>query len=374
MRMEQKDLYKILGVSENATAEEIKKRYRKLAKQYHPDKHPGDAQAEAKFKEISEAASILTDLEKRKQYDQMRQYAAAGFGGGGFDPGQFRQQQGGFGGGADFGGFGSFGDIFSTIFGDGFGAEAGSGTIPRRGKDIHGSISVDFDEAIAGTKKTITISGPQACQVCKGTGAEPSAESTTCPECGGAGQVSFAQGAFAIKRTCPRCMGRGRIIGKPCSACGGSGSAKQKRKLAVKIPAGVENGTPIRLAGQGAPGSGGAPAGDLILTVHVGTDRYFDRRGRNVHTTAKINLAQALLGAKIDVRTLDGHAALKVPPGTGSGTVFRLKGLGVQVNGGRGDHLVKVDVEMPDDLTVEEKDLIRKLAESRGWDTGQPDK
>jgi len=374
--MEQKDLYKILGVEETATAAEIKKRYRKLAKEYHPDKHPGDKQAEAKFKELSEAASILTDADKRKQYDQMRQYAAAGFGGGGFDPSQFRQRRGGFKGAGDFGdlgGFGSFGDIFSTIFGDGFGAEAGSGNIPRRGKDINGSISVDFDEAISGTKKTVTISGPQACQVCHGTGAEPSAQSTTCPECGGTGQVSFAQGAFAIKRTCPRCMGRGRIIGKPCSACGGTGSTKQKRKLAVKIPAGVEDGTPIRLAGQGAPGSGGAPAGDLILTVHVGADRYFKRQGKDVHTTTTINLAQALLGAKIDVRTLDGHAALKIPPGTMSGTVFRLKGLGVQLNGRRGDHYTEVQIEMPKDLTPEEKELIRRLAASRGWDTDTPD-
>jgi len=367
--MEQKDLYKILGVSENATAEEIKRQYRKLAKKYHPDKNRGNKAAEAKFKEISEAADILADPEKRKQYDQMREFAAAGFGGGGFDPRHFSKRGGGFGGQADFGGFGSFADIFSTIFGDGFGAEAGSGTIPRRGKDIHGSIAVSFDEAIGGTKKTITVAGPQSCTVCRGTGAEPSSRPTTCPDCGGSGQLSFAQGAFAIKRTCPRCMGRGRIIGKPCSACGGAGTTRQKCKLAVKVPAGVEDGRRIRLQGQGAQGSGGAPAGDLILTVHVGSDRYFERRGRDVYTTVRVNLAQALLGSKITVRTLDGSASLKIPPGTKSGTLFRLKNLGIQQDSTRGDQYVKIEVDMPHDLAAEERELVEKLARSRGWHT-----
>jgi len=367
--MEQKDLYKILGVSENANTEEIKKQYRKLAKKYHPDKNRGNKAAETKFKEISEAADILTDTEKRKQYDQMRRFAASGFGGGGFDPRHFGRHDRRSGGFTDLGGFGSFGDIFSTIFGNGFGAEPQSGNIPRRGKDIHGSISISFDEAIRGTKKTITVAGPQSCTVCNGTGAEPSSRSTICPECGGSGQLSFAQGAFAIKRTCPRCLGRGRIVGKTCATCGGTGSTKQKRKLAVKIPAGVEHNQQIRLAGQGTPGSGGAPAGDLILTVRVGADRYFERRGKDVHTSTKINLARALLGTKITVRTLEGKASLKIPPGTKNGTVLRLKNLGIQLNGRRGDQYVKIEVEMPKNLTAEEKELVKKLARSRGWDT-----
>lgn len=368
--MEQKDLYKILGVAENATAEEIKKRYRTLAKKYHPDKNRGDKTAEAKFKEISEAADILTDPKKRRQYDQVRQYAAAGFGGGGFDPRQFGGGSGGFRFEGDLGGLGGFADIFSTIFGDGFGAEAGSGNLPRRGKDIHGSLSVTFKEALSGVKKTITIGGPQACPVCRGTGAEPSSQTTTCPDCGGTGQISAAHGAFAINRTCPRCLGRGRIIGKTCSACGGAGNVKGKRKLAVKVPAGIEHGQHIRLAGQGAPGSGGAPAGDLLLTVNVGDDPDFDRRGKDIYMVARVNLSQALLGGKITVRTLKGKAALKIPPGTKGGTVLRMKNVGVQQNGVRGDQYVTIDVEMPKNLSAEEKELVEKLARSRKWETG----
>ncbi len=359
--MEQKNLYKILGVSEKAGGDEIKKRYRELAKKYHPDKNRGNKQAEEKFKEISEAADILTDEEKRKQYDQMRQFAGAGFGGrGGFDPRNFRQ------GGRR--GFGGFGDIFSTIFGDGFGAEPASGNIPRKGNDISGKLSVTFDEAITGTKKTISINGPQSCPACNGSGAEPSSQTTTCPDCGGAGQISQELGGFAINRTCPRCMGRGRLVGKPCTACNGTGTVRQKRKLAITVPAGIEDGGQIRLRGQGAPGSGGAPAGDLILTVQVGADRHFQRRGRDVYSTEEINLAQALLGTKIKVRTLEGHAALKIPPGTANGTVMRLKKLGAKMNGTRGDHLVTINVELPTNLSTEERQAIKKLARSRGWE------
>jgi molecular chaperone DnaJ len=368
--MEHKDLYKILGVAENAGPEEIKKQYRKLAKKYHPDKNPGDKAAEAKFKEISEAADILTDPKKREQYDQMRQYAASGLGGGGFDPRHFG---GGRGGGFRFengpGGFGGFADIFSTIFGDGFGAEAGSGAIPRKGKDIHGSLSVTFNEAVAGVKKTISISGLQRCTACDGTGAEPSSETTSCPDCHGTGQISSAHGAFAINRTCPRCLGRGRIIGKTCSACGGTGNTRGKRKLAVQVPAGIEHGQQVRLTGQGAPGSGGAPAGDLFLTVNVGDDPHFERRGKDIYTVAQINLGQALLGGKITVRTLKGTAALKIPPGTKGGTVLRMKNLGVLHDGLQGDQYVTIDVEFPKDLTAEERKLIEKLARTRGWST-----
>ncbi len=376
--MPEKDLYKILGVSENADTAEIKKRYRELAKKYHPDKNKGDQAAEAKFKEVSEAANILTDPEKRKQYDQMRKYAGAGFGGGGFDPRDFgggfgggrTRRTGGFSGGDSFGGFGGFGDIFSQIFGQEMGGAQPSGKVPRKGQDIHGSINIAFDEAIKGTKKTISITGEQPCQTCGGTGAEPSSQTTTCPECGGAGQISTSMGGFAINRTCPRCMGRGTIIGTPCTTCGGSGTTKGTRKISVTIPAGVEDNQQLRLAGQGAPGSGGAPAGDLIVTVRVGTDPHFERRGKNIHSTEHINLAEALLGTSIKVRTLNGRASLKVPAGTKSGTVLRMKNLGAQQNGTRGDHLVTIDVDMPKNLTTEEKELVKKLARSRGCDTG----
>ncbi len=366
--MEQKDLYKILGIAENASPEEIKKQYRKLAKKYHPDKNRGNKAAEAKFKDISEAADILSDTKKRQQYDQMRQFATGGFGGGGFDPQQFGSR-GGFRFEGSPGGLGGFADIFSTIFGDGFGAEAGRGNIPRKGADIHGSLAVTFDEAVKGIKKTITISGPQACTVCNGTGAEPSSKTTNCPDCGGTGQISTALGGFAINRTCPRCMGRGRIIGRTCSTCGGTGNIKDKRKLAVSIPAGIENRQQIRLTGQGTPGSGGAPTGDLILTINVGEDPHFERRGKDVYTVAQINLGQALLGGKTSVRTLQGKVALKIPPGTKNGTVLRMKNLGVQQNGVRGDQYVTIDVEMPKDMTAEEKELVKKLARSRGWNT-----
>lgn len=364
--MEQKDLYKILEVTENASVQEIKKKYRRLAKKYHPDKNRGNQQAEARFKDISQAADILTDPKKREQYDQMRKYSASGFGGG-FDPQHFSGGRSSF----DFGksgGFSGFEDIFATIFGDGFGAEPRSGNIPRRGKDIHGSISVNFTEAIKGTTKTITISGPQSCPTCQGTGAEQSTKTTTCPECGGSGQLSLAQGAFSIKRTCPRCLGRGRIIGQSCQICRGTGNTKQKRKLAVKIPPGVENNGQIRLRGQGTPGSGGAGAGDLIFTIQVGQNQHFEREGKNIHTNATINLAQAVLGSKIKVRTLTGQVSLKIPPGTKNGAVLRLKNLGLQLNGDNGDQYVKIDVLMPDDLKPEEKELIEQLAQSRGWE------
>ncbi len=376
--MPEKDLYKILGVSENADTAEIKKRYRELAKKYHPDKNKGDQAAEAKFKEVSEAADILTDPEKRKQYDQMRKYAGAGFGAGGFDPRDFRggftgrrtRGAGGFGGGDPLGGFGGFGDIFSQIFGQGMGGAQQSSNIPRKGQDIHGSINITFDEAIKGTKKTISITGTQPCATCGGTGAEPSSKTTTCPECGGTGQISTSMGGFAINRTCPRCIGRGTIIGAPCRTCGGSGTTKGTRKISVTIPAGVEHNQQLRLAGQGSPGSGGAPAGDLIVTVHVGADPHFKRRGKNIHSTERINLAEALLGTSIKVRTLNGRASLKVPAGTKSGTVLRMKKLGAQQNATRGDHLVTIDVEMPRNLTAEEKELVKKFAQSRGWDIG----
>jgi len=296
----------------------------------------------------------------------MRQFTASGFGGG-FDPRHFGRKKRGFGFGKPAG-FGGFEDIFATIFGDGFGAEPRSGKIPRRGQDIQGSISISFNEAVGGTTRMITVSGPQSCPACQGTGAEPSSETTTCPECGGSGQLSLLQGAFAIKRTCPRCLGRGRIIGRPCSTCGGTGNTKQKRKLAIKIPPGMEDGGQMRLRGQGAPGSGGAPAGDLILTIHVGQDQHFQRRGNDIHTNATINLAQALLGGKITVRTLTGQVSLKIPPGTKDGAMLRLKNLGLQLNGKSGDQYVKINIAMPKNLTPKEKDLIRELARARGWE------
>jgi molecular chaperone DnaJ len=370
-----KDYYKILGVGETATPDEIKKAYRKLAKKYHPDANPEDSQSAERFKEVNEANEVLSDPKKRKQYDDLRHFAHAGYGGQGFESGFDINDilgQFGKGGGArargfsreDLGGFGGLGDIFSSIFdrGQRFRQERYG---PQRGEDLLTEVEVPFDVAAKGGTTVIGISKEDVCDRCHGSGAEPGSKVEKCPQCGGSGMISVSQGAFAVSRPCPRCYGRGEIVSDPCAKCGGTGRVGAHKRLSVKIPPGVSDGQTIRLRGQGQPGSSGGAAGDLLIKVRVSPHRFFKRRGANIHCDIDINLAQAVLGSKVRVRTLsDKHAVLKIPPGTQPGTTFRLKGLGVQTDSKAGDQLVTVNVDIPKKLSPHERKLFEQLAES----------
>jgi molecular chaperone DnaJ len=374
--MAQKDYYQVLGVGENATPDEVKKAYRKLAKKYHPDSNPGDDQAAEKFKEINEANEVLSDPKKRKQYDDLRHFAHAGYGGGSFQQGfdindilsQFARQGGpdrssaaGF---EDLGGLGGLGDIFSNIFDRG-GRFRQQRYGPQKGQDLQAEVEVAFDVAAKGGSTVITVSKEDACDRCGGSGAEPGSKVEKCPQCGGAGMISVSQGGFAVSRPCPRCYGRGEIVSEPCTKCAGSGHLAGPKRLSVKIPKGIADGSKIRLRGQGQAGSAGGPRGDLIIKIRVAPHRFFRRRGANIYCDVKLNLAQAVLGTKVRVRTLnDKRAVLRIPPGTQPGTTFRLKGLGVDTGTKTGDQLVTVSVAIPDRLTPETQDLFRQFAQS----------
>jgi len=371
-----KDFYNILGVAENASKDEIKKSFRSLAKKYHPDRNPGDKKAEEKFKDISEAYEVLNDEKKRQQYDMMRKYGGtfAGAGGpggpgggaGGFDFSHFGN--GGFRA-EDLGGFGSFADIFSSIFGGGdiFSGQAGAGrgarrrTASTRGSDLALTLSVGFEESISGTKKTISLNKPETCQVCSGTGAEPGSGQQTCPQCGGRGTISTAQGAFSVSRPCPRCLGRGVLPGRACRVCNGSGQVKQKKKINIKIPAGIENGGKIRLRGMGNPGRNGGQNGDLLITVNVNKNQQFDRKGNDIFTKVEITYPQAVLGCKVPVKTLTKSINLSIPPGTTHGTKLRLKGMGLAVNGSQGDQYVEVNIVVPKNVNEKQKKILEEL-------------
>ncbi len=364
------DYYKILGVAENASDAELKKVYRTLAKKYHPDRNQGDKSAEAKFKEISEAYDVLSDKQKRAQYDQMRKYGAGGFGG--FRPGA---QTGGFQGFnmpggmnfsfEDLGGFGSIGDIFSSLFGDrvNFGQRQTrrrqSG--PRKGNDLSIKLDIDFAEMADGVTKTVRLKRDTNCERCSGSGAEPGVGKTVCPQCGGTGMISQVQGAFSVTRPCPRCLGRGEIVSQPCTACGGTGRQKVSQKVRIKIPAGIEVGSSLRLRNLGQPGSHGGPNGDLIVTVHVKPDRFFERAGNDIVCNIPLTLKQAVDGTKIKVRTVSGHAQLTIPPLTKNGMKFKLRGLGIGKDGSKGNQYVVVEVRLPDNPTPEERKLIDRL-------------
>jgi molecular chaperone DnaJ len=376
-----KDYYSILEVPENASKEDIKKSFRTRAKKYHPDLNPGDKTAEAKFKEASEAYEVLSDTQKRQQYDTMRKYGAfGGFGGGapgaggpgggqGFDFSQFK-------GGVrfeDLGGMGQFADLFSSIFGgeDLFsGRQRGAGSRrqrrpqPRRGNNLSIKLAVSFEEAISGTSKTIILNKPDVCTACRGTGDEPGSRQKVCDNCQGRGTVSFAQGTFAISRPCPKCLGKGVVPGTPCHNCGGSGRIKVKRKVRVKIPAGINDGGRIRLREMGNPGSNGGQNGDLIITVNAGKHQQFDRRGNDVYSTFEITYPQAVLGAKVPIKTLAKTVNLTIAPGTEHGTKLRLKGMGLAVDGSQGDQYVEIHIKVPKEPTPRQKELLEELAKT----------
>jgi molecular chaperone DnaJ len=354
----EKDYYKVLGVPKNATAAEIKKAYRKLAQEFHPDRNAGNKAAEDKFKEISAANDVLGDEEKRKQYDQVREMAASGFGGGGV---------GGFAGGAPGGGrvrfedfdIGDLGDLFGGLFGGSGRGRARANA--ARGADLETRVTISFDESMSGVTVPVRIDGPAPCETCGGSGAAPGTTPVTCPQCGGSGQIAVNQGFFQMSQTCPRCHGAGRIVETPCPTCGGSGSTTRTRSFQVKIPAGVKDGARIRLSGRGEPGAAGARAGDLFVQVHVRAHPFFGRKGSDLTVDLPVTYAEAALGANVEVPTLNGPVTMKVPAGTPNGKTFRLKGKGAAKRGGHGDLLVTVSVEVPRKLSRSEKELLKQL-------------
>ncbi|MEX0979499.1 MAG: molecular chaperone DnaJ [Gemmatimonadota bacterium] len=371
-----KDFYKILGIPESAGQDEIKKAYRKLAKESHPDANAGDPAAAERFKEIGEAYSVLSNAEKRKQYDQMRKYGSFGFGqrGRGPAPGPGGAPGGRYstGGGEtfsfeDLSGFGGIGDIFSTIFDRGRRAQGAPRPGREKGKDVEYVVEIDFETAVKGGRISISVPITEECTTCGGSGAAPGAALRRCTECGGSGSISFGQGGFAVKRPCPACFGRGTIPEAPCPSCSGSGIVRQSRKIQVNVPQGVESGSRVRLTGQGERGGGGGTPGDLIITFKVKPHRFFRREGMDIHVTVPINIAQATLGSKIRVRTVDGRrVVLRIPPGTQSGTKFRIRGQGVRKGERAGDQYVEVRVEVPESLSDEEREAIKGFAESVG--------
>jgi molecular chaperone DnaJ len=361
------DFYQILGVPESASAAEIKKAYRKLAKQFHPDANPNKPAAAEKFKQISEAHGVLSDAEKRKKYDQMRKLGAFDFGGrsaaGRPGPRTGAPGQGGFTEVFDFGEFGSMGlgDIFSSIFGKG-GRKQES-----RGETLETVVKIPFRTAVLGGKVPVSVQVNAACPACGGSGGQPGASISTCPECKGRGTISFGQGGFAVNRPCPRCRGRGKVPDQKCGTCAGGGEVRTDRTLMITVPGGADTGTKVRLKGQGESGRPGGKAGDLLVTFEVEPDRFFTRDGLDLLCEIPVNLAQAVLGTRVKVRTVDGKkVVLKVPAGTPSGKRFRIKGMGVKKGEQRGDQLVQITVGMPGELSEEQEQLFRKFADSAG--------
>lgn len=364
---EKRDYYEVLGVSRQATDDEIKKAYRTLAKKYHPDLNPGDKEAEAKFKEAGEAYEVLSNSEKRRRYDQ--------FGFAGVDP-SYTAGAGGYGGagGAAQGfGFDDIGDIFESFFGGGGFSGFGGSTrtrnpnAPIKGSNVEITIPLSFMEAVKGCQKTITIKRLEVCSDCGGTGAEKGSAVETCPDCHGSGQVTVQQrtpfGVMQTVRTCPHCGGKGKIIKNPCKKCGGKGRVRVTRKLDINIPAGIDDGQTFLVRGQGDHGINNGPAGDVAVTVTVRPDPLFERDGFNIWCEVPITYTQAVLGDEITVPTVDGKVSYIVPEGTQSGTVFRLRNKGVSyVNGGgRGDQYVKVSIEVPKNLSSKQKELLKEF-------------
>ena len=365
MASQARDYYALLGVSETASADDIKKAYRRLAKQYHPDANPNNKEAAEKFKEIGEAYGVLSEPEKRKQYDQMRK-----------NPFSFANRGGGAGGGASYGGagggmpfedadLGGLSDLFESIFQRGGKKKAGGRAAPSRGADIEYIVDIPFLTAARGGKITISVPVTEECATCNGTGAAPGTRLQTCPECRGSGHIQFGQGGFAVSRPCPNCLGRGQIPATPCSVCSGTGQVTQTRQIAITVPAGVDTGSKLRVSGQGERGAAGA--GDLIVNFRVQPDRFFKRDGLDIIVTIPINIAQATLGSKVRIRTLDDKkVALKIPPGTQSGTRFRIPGQGIEKGGRRGDQYVQVKVEVPEELTDEQRALFEEMSAKVG--------
>ena len=367
MPEQKRDYYEVLGVSKGASDDEIKKAYRKLAKKYHPDMNPGDKEAEAKFKEVNEAYSVLSDEQKRARYDQ--------FGHAGVDPN--------YGAGGPGGGFGGFdmgdidlGDIFGSFFGGGgFGGFGGGGARrngPQKGESLRANLTITFEEAAFGCEKEINLNRTEECDECHGSGCQPGTTAETCPDCRGTGVVRVQQrtGGFAFSSTaaCTRCRGTGKIIHSPCKSCGGSGSVKKSKRITVTIPAGIDDGQAVSLRGQGNAGKNGGPAGDLIVGVRVKPHPQFRRDGTTVLYEQPVTFFQAAMGAELEIPTIDGKVKYTLPAGTQTGTTFRLRGKGIpELRGrGRGDQYVTIRVQVPTSMNAEQKEALRAFAQAMG--------
>ncbi|MFQ5741185.1 MAG: molecular chaperone DnaJ [Acidobacteriota bacterium] len=348
--MSKRDYYEVLGVDRNATTQQLKSAYRKLAIKYHPDRNPGNKRAEENFKEAAEAYSVLSDPNRRVQYDRFGHAGLGGGAGGGFDPDIF----------SDFSDI--LGDFFG--FGDIFGGRRGERTRARRGADLRYNLQISFKDAAFGVKTTIQIPRREMCETCNGSGANPATGPVTCPACGGRGQTRYQQGFFTISRTCSQCHGSGHFIKDLCKQCHGQGSLQKKKTLEIRIPAGVDEGSRLRIAGEGEAGEKGGPPGDLYIVVSVAEHPFFKRQNHDIYCEVPLTFSQAALGTEINVRTLTGKESLKIPQGTQTGTVFRLKNRGmVSLNGhGQGDQFVKVKVVTPTRLSDEQKELLHQLS------------
>ena len=364
MAAEKRDYYEVLGVDKSASEDEIKRAYKKMARKYHPDLNPDNKEAEEKFKEVNEAYEVLSDSDKKARYDQ--------FGFAGVDPNYGAGAGGGAYGAGGFD-FGDLGDIFGSFFGGGFGsAQRRNPNAPQRGESIRASVSISFTEAAFGCEKSVTIERSEQCPTCKGSGCAPGTTPEICPDCHGSGTVQTRRqtpmGVFASNGPCRKCGGTGRLIHQPCSDCRGSGAVRKRRTIKVNIPAGIDHGQTISLRGQGGAGKNGGPAGDLLITVMVQPHEIFRRDGVDVFCEAPITFTQAVLGAELEIPTIDGKVKYSIPEGTQTGTVFRLKGKGVPVlNGrGRGDQYVTVVIETPRSLNKEQKEALRRFSETLG--------
>ena len=357
---DKRDFYEVLGVNRGAGDDEIKKAYRKEAKKYHPDLHPGDKEAEAKFKEVNEAYEVLSDKEKKARYDQ--------FGHAGVDP----NYGAGGGAGGGFGGFDDFGDIFSNIFGGGFGGFGGGQRRngPVRGNDIRSSVVISFEEAAFGCKKTVEVTRQENCKTCNGTGAKPGTSPIKCKKCNGTGRIRTQTrtpfGIMANETVCPDCRGAGTVVVDPCRDCRGTGRVRKTSKIEIKIPAGINDGQSMQIPGQGEMGTRGGPSGDLLVTIRIKPHEIFKREEYDVYIDIPVTFAQAALGDTIKVPTIDGIVEYDIPEGTQPGAVFRLRNKGIQYlrGKGRGDQYVKVDIEVPKNLSAEQKEILRKFEQA----------
>jgi molecular chaperone DnaJ len=368
----ERDYYEVLGVKKTATQDEVKKAYRKLARQYHPDANPNDPKAEEKFKEVSSAYEVLSDAEKRKVYDTGPSYFGQGAPRGGtYQPGQ----------GQNMPPMGDWGDLFGNLFGGGGGRGGFGGggfgggggrrqRSPERGDDVSVAVKLSFDDALKGVTTKISVPQNLECEACRGTGAAPGTSATTCPQCQGRGAVNVSQGIFAMTQACPRCGGSGTVIENPCKACGSTGKARALRKFSVPLPAGVKDGTKIKLKGKGEPGARGGPPGDLYVIAQVDESPVFERRGSDLVVDVPVTMVEAALGATVKVPTPEGSVGLKIPAGTQHGKMLKLKGKGAPRLGasGKGDLLARVKVLTPEKLSGEQKDLLKKFADARKED------
>ncbi len=351
--MAKRDCYEVLGVHRNASDAEIKKAFRRLALECHPDRHPDDPRAEARFKELAEAYEVLSDPARRADYDQFghRENGPTGFGAGGAD----------FGSPVD--------DLFQEIFGDIFGHRRRRGPRAERGADLRYNLTLEFEEAVFGCNRDLELPAQRPCTQCGGSGARPGTEPVSCPDCHGHGRVRFQQGFFAVERTCTRCRGTGRVARDACPGCRGTGSVRTRQQLEIRIPAGVETGSRLRIAGQGEAGANGGPAGDLYVVITVKDHEVFRRRGHDLVCDIPISFGQAVLGAEIEVPTLDGSARLRVPPGTQHGTVLTLKGKGIPRDGRRrGDQQVVIQIDVPTRVSPRQRELLEEFERLREED------